>query len=55
MFSEWMDDHFILALLLLSVMGTILGIIGMYVIGGLLALYEFTKFIFLTSNLVGGA
>lgn len=55
MFRQLVEDHFILYVLLLVIMGIMLGILGTYLISIILAIMEITKFMFSAFTLSGGA
>lgn len=55
MYKQWVEDHFILYVLLLAIIGVMLGILGTYLIGLVVSIIEIAKFMFSAFTLSGGA
>lgn len=55
MTREWMESHLFLSLLMLVVLGAILGILGVYLMQLLMALWEITKVLYWFLALGGSA
>jgi hypothetical protein len=55
MHTRLIEDHFILYLLLLAVIGLILGVLATYLIGFIVTMIELVKFVFTPINISGGA